>query len=123
MKNSKLAVYGTLRNGRRDTWKVDGYELVFPGHRNFPAAMVRDESNGLVVEVIDIDDFDLKRYDDYEGVDHGLYERRKVKAYNKKEEVDAWMYTIGTALMQGNKVFEIVPNKDWMCEECLKLRT
>jgi gamma-glutamylcyclotransferase (GGCT)/AIG2-like uncharacterized protein YtfP len=39
MKNSKLAVYGTLRNGKRDTWKVDGYSLVFPGHRDFPAAL------------------------------------------------------------------------------------
>ena len=123
MKTNKLAVYGTLRNGSRDTWKVDGYSLVFPGHRNYLAAFLDNGRTGMVVEVMDIDSSDLIFYDRYEGVEYGLYERRKVKAYNEDEEVDAWMYTIGPALMQGSSVFEMVPNKDWMCEECLKLRT
>ena len=87
MRTNKLAVYGTLRDGKRDTWKVDGYSLV------------------------------------YEGISSGLYERRIVNAYNNDEEVEAWMYTIGSALMQGSGVFEMVPKKDWMSKECLKLRT
>ena len=72
MKTSKLAVYGTLRDGKRDTWKVDGYSLVFPGHRNYPAALLDDDSNGLVVEVMDVDNVDLSGYDRYEGVQYGL---------------------------------------------------
>ena len=123
MKTNKLAVYGTLRNGERDTWKVDGYSLVFPGHRNYTAAFIDENKNEMVVEIIDVDNIDLAGYDQYEGVSHGLYERRMVKAYNDDDEVDAWMYTIGPALLQNGGVFELVPKKDWMSEECLKLRT
>ena len=122
MKTNKLAVYGTLRNGKRDTWNVDGYLMLFPGHRNFPVAMVDDSQKELVVEVIDVNESDIHNYDIYEGVDAGLYERRMVKAYNDKEEIDAWMYTMGTLLMQHKNVFQMVPKKDWMCEECLNLR-
>ena len=123
MKTNKLAVYGTLRNGERDTWKVDGYSLVFPGHRHYPAAFIDENQNEMIVEVIDVDNMDLAGYDRYEGVSYGLYERRMVKAYNDDDEVDAWMYTIGPALLQNNTVFELVPKKDWMSEDCLKLRT
>jgi gamma-glutamylcyclotransferase (GGCT)/AIG2-like uncharacterized protein YtfP len=122
MKTNKLAVYGTLRDGKRDTWKVDGYSLVFPGHRNYPAAFIDENQNEMVVEIIDVDDMDLAGYDQYEGVSYGLYERRMVKAYNDDDEVDAWMYTIGPALLQNGGVFELVPKKDWMSEDCLKLR-
>lgn len=122
MKNSKLAVYGTLRNGKRDTWKVDGYSLVFPGHRDFPAALTDRKQKGLVVEVFDVDDIDMVGYDRYEGVDSGLYERKLVTAYRKGKEVEAWMYTIGSYLLQYCNIFEYVPKKDWMSEECLKLR-
>tara|TARA_R110002012_G_scaffold131816_1_gene284442 strand:+ start:84 stop:455 length:372 start_codon:yes stop_codon:yes gene_type:complete len=122
MKTNKLAVYGTLRNGKRDTWKVDGYLMLFPGHRNFPAAMLNEGQKGMIVELIDVDESDIYNYDIYEGVDSGLYERRIVKVYNDKKEVDAWMYTIGTLLMQHNNVFQVVPKKDWMSKECLNLR-
>jgi len=122
MKLNKLAVYGTLRSGNQDTWKVDGYSLVFPGHRNYPAAMPDDSQKGIVVEVIDVDEFDIMSYDSYEGVSSGLYERRITKAYNEKDEVDAWIYTMGPLLFQNKNVFEFVPKKDWMSKECLKLR-
>ena len=121
MKTNKLAVYGTLRNGKRDTWKVDGYILVFPGHRNYPAAMMDDNAKDMIVEVMDVDDFDIAGYDRYESIDTGLYERRIVKAHNENEDVDAWMYTIGAALLQGTKVFEMVPKQDWLSKECLIL--
>jgi len=123
MKTNKLAVYGTLRNGNRDTWKVDGYLLVFPGHRIYPAALPDYESKNMVVEVMDVDRSDIASYDSYESLDTGLYERRIVKAYNNEEEVDAWMYTIGPALLQGTKVLQKVPKQDWMSKECQSLRT
>tara|TARA_R100000742_G_C4226068_1_gene48668 strand:- start:183 stop:554 length:372 start_codon:yes stop_codon:yes gene_type:complete len=122
MITNKLAVYGTLRNGSRDTWKVDGYLLVFPGHRSYPAALPDHEAKDMVVEVMDVDKSDITSYDAYESLDTGLYERRIVKAYNDKEEVDAWMYTIGPALLQGTKVFEMVPKQDWMSKKCRSLR-
>jgi hypothetical protein len=42
--------------------------------------------------------------------------------HNKSDVIDAWMYTIGAALLQGTKVFEMVPKQDWMSKECLNLR-
>jgi|TARA_X000001388_G_C2232725_1_gene123838 gamma-glutamylcyclotransferase (GGCT)/AIG2-like uncharacterized protein YtfP len=123
MKNSKLAVYGTLRNGKRDTWKVDGYSLVFPGHRDFPAALPDRKQKGMIVEVFDVDDIDMVSYDRYEGVDSNLYHRKIVSAYKGEEEVEAWMYIIGSSLLQYCQLFELVPNKDWMSKQCLKLRT
>ena len=123
MKTNKLAVYGTLRNGKRDTWKVDGYLLVFPGHRDFPAAMIDSNAKGAIVEVIDVDVGDMIGYDRYENVKSGLYERRIVNAYKPNgDEVEAWMYTVGPALLQYNGVFEVLPNQDWFSEECVSLR-
>ena len=122
MKTNKLAVYGTLRNGKRDTWKVNGYLLVFPGHRMYPAALPSWSAKDMVVEVFDVDRADITSYDSYESLDTGLYERRIVEAYNEDEKVEAWMYTIGSALLQGTKVFERVPKQDWMSKECRNLR-
>ena len=93
---------------------------MFPGHRRFPAALPDENQTGLVVEVMTVDDYDLASYDIYEGISSGLYERRMVDVYNDDDNIEAWMYTIGSALMQGSGVFEMVPKKDWMSEECLK---
>ena len=122
MKTSKLAVYGTLRNGKRDLWNVNGFSLVFPAHRHYPAAMHDRKAKNMKVEVIDVDDADIANYDIYESISTGLYERRKVKVHNKYETIDAWMYTIGAALLQGTKVFEMVPKQDWLSEECQSLK-
>jgi gamma-glutamylcyclotransferase (GGCT)/AIG2-like uncharacterized protein YtfP len=122
MKTNKLAVYGTLRNGNRDTWKVDGFSLVFPGHRIYPAAMVDSNAKDMVVEVVDVDEQDIAGYDRYESIDTGLYERRIVKVRKDDKKIDAWMYTIGPALLQGTKVFQQVPKQDWFSKECLNLR-
>jgi len=122
MKTNKLAVYGTLRNGKRDIWKVDGYTLVFPGHRDYPAALIDNERKGMLVELMDVDASDIMGYDRYESVNTGLYERRIVNAYKDDKEVEAWMYTIGPALLQYNGVFEMVPKQDWLSEECLNVR-
>ena len=122
MKTNKLAVYGTLRSGDRDTWNVNGFSLVFPGHSHFPAAIHDSEAKGMVVEVMDVDNADIAGYDYYESIDTGLYERRLVKVNKKDKVIDDWMYTIGPALLQGTKVFEKVPKQDWLSEECLNLR-
>ena len=37
----KLAVYGTLRNGDKNTGRVKNTSLVYPGHQKFPA-MIQD---------------------------------------------------------------------------------
>ena len=100
MRTNKLAVYGTLRNGKRDTWKVDGYSLVFPGHRSYPAALINEDAKDMVVEVMDVDRGDIMGYDIYESISTGLYERRIVNAHNDEEDIEAWMYTIGPEFLQ-----------------------
>ena len=121
MKIDKLAVYGTLRDGKKDTWIVDGYDLYFPGHRNYPAAMPNEDATGLVVEILDVDEQDIAGYDVYESVGMGLYERRKVTAKKNDKEIEAWMYTIGTLMLQNTGVFQKVPSKDWFSDKCQKL--
>jgi gamma-glutamylcyclotransferase (GGCT)/AIG2-like uncharacterized protein YtfP len=123
MKTDKLAVYGTLRNGKRDTWKVDGYQIVFPGHYSYPAALMDKNAKGAIVEIIDVDNYDLDGYDIYENIKTGLYERRIVNIYNDDgDKADAWMYIIGPALMQYNKVFELVPEQNWLSKRAKRKR-
>jgi len=123
MKTDKLAVYGTLRNGKRDTWKVDGYQIVFPGHYSYPAALMDKNAKGAIVEIIDVDNYDLDGYDIYENIKTGLYERRIVNVYNDDgDKADAWMYIIGPALMQYNKVFELVPEQNWLSKRAKRKR-
>tara|TARA_R100000656_G_scaffold20634_3_gene18435 strand:- start:193 stop:573 length:381 start_codon:yes stop_codon:yes gene_type:complete len=123
MKTDKLAVYGTLRNGKRDTWKVDGYQIVFPGHYSYPAALMDKNAKGAIVEIIDVDNYDLDGYDIYENIKTGLYERRIVNIYNDDGgKADAWMYIIGPALMQYNKVFELVPEQNWLSKRAKRKR-
>ena len=123
MKTDKLAVYGTLRNGKRDTWKVDGYQIVFPGHYSYPAALMDKDAKGAIVEIIDVDNYDLDGYDIYENIKTGLYERRIVNIYNDDgDKADAWMYIIGPALMQYNKVFELVPEQNWLSKRAKRKR-
>ena len=117
---NKLAVYGTLRNGKRETCKVDGYSLVYPGHYNYPAAIINNSSKGMVVEVMEVGQEDIDNYDVYEGIDTGLYDRRVVTAYNGKKETKAWMYTAGPLLLQHKNVFELVPQQDWLSKKSKK---
>ena len=41
---SKLAVYGTLRDGKRDTYRIKDVSLVFPSHRSYPTIL--SDTNG-----------------------------------------------------------------------------
>ena len=120
---NKLAVYGTLRNGKRKTYRVDGFSLVYPGHYHYPAAIINNNSSGMLVELMDVGKEDINGYDIYEGVESGLYDRRKITAYDKDRKVDAWMYTEGPLLLQHKNVFELVPKQDWLSQKSKKKRT
>jgi len=40
----KLAVYGTLRSGNKNTGILENSSLVFPGHHTFPAVIQNNRS-------------------------------------------------------------------------------
>ena len=110
----KLAVYGTLRNGNKNTGRVKNTSLVYPGHQRFPAMIQDYEGSGTVVELHDVTSEDLAQYDLYEGIAMGLYERVKVSVEldsGKKEK--AWAYVAGPKLLDMVSVFKEIPNGDW----------
>ena len=74
----RLAVYGTLRRGFEDTGKIEGFSLVFPGHKHFPALIKNEKGKGAVVEVTEATKEELNMYDMYESVKDGLYIRTTV---------------------------------------------
>mgnify|MGYP003110903735 CR=1 FL=1 len=119
---NKLAVYGTLRNGKRKTYKINGFSLVYPGHYRYPAAIINNNSTGMVIELLDVEQEDINGYDIYESVDSGLYDRRKVTVYENDKEINAWMYTAGPLLLQHKTVFELVPEQDWLSKKSKKKR-
>jgi len=110
----KLAVYGTLRDGNKNTGRVKDTSLVYPGHQRFPAMIQDYEGKGTVVEVHDVKSEDLARYDLYEGVNMGLYERVKVDVkMDSGEKIKTWVYVAGSQLLKLVDVFEEIPNGDW----------
>ena len=82
----RLAVYGTLRDGKSPTYRIKDVSLVYPGHEHYPAVIKNKEGKGAVVEVINVDSYDLDYYDKYESIDSGLYVREKIDVYTKKDE-------------------------------------
>tara|TARA_R110002020_G_scaffold58750_5_gene161003 strand:+ start:11525 stop:11893 length:369 start_codon:yes stop_codon:yes gene_type:complete len=116
----KLAVYGTLRKGSKQTYRVKDVSLVFPGHKNFPAIIKNKEGKGAVVELLGVDDADLISYDNYEGVSSGLYTREKINVEGALT-TKAWIYIAGPLLMSYKSVFEEVPEQDWLSQKTQKL--
>lgn len=111
----KLAVYGTLRNGKRPTYRLKDVSLVYPGHDNYPAIIKNKEGKGAVVEIIDVDNADIMSYDKYESIDTGLYTREKIDVYDGDTPfTKAWVYIAGPLLMQHQSVFKEVPSQDWI---------
>jgi gamma-glutamylcyclotransferase (GGCT)/AIG2-like uncharacterized protein YtfP len=110
----KLAVYGTLRNGSKNTGILENSSLVYPGHNTFPAVIQNQKGSGTVVEVHEVSEEDLKRYDMYESIDSGLYRRIKtdVKMDNGDME-NVWVYVAGDELMQRSNSFRIIESGDW----------
>tara|TARA_R100000742_G_C4263194_1_gene81047 strand:+ start:744 stop:1151 length:408 start_codon:yes stop_codon:yes gene_type:complete len=110
----KLAVYGTLRNGRKDVGKVEGFSLVFPGTLSYPALIKNEKGKGAIVELMEVEDEDLSMYDRYENVDGGLYIRTTVEVTLPNEEKEkAWIYVAGPLLWQKSSSFTEVPDQDW----------
>ena len=117
----RLAVYGTLRRGYEETGKVEGFSLVFPGHRNFPALVKNEKGKGAVVEVIKVDKEELIMYDKYESTDSGLYIRTTVDVIldDTEEKEKCWIYVAGPLLWQSSSMFTEVPDGDWLSPKTL----
>ena len=105
----RLAVYGTLRDGKSPTYRIKDVSLVYPGHEHYPAVIKNKEGKGAVVEVINVDSYDLDYYDKYERID----------VYTKKDEpfTKAWIYMAWPTLMQSKSVFKEVPRQDWLSQK------
>ncbi|MFH1496951.1 MAG: gamma-glutamylcyclotransferase family protein [Verrucomicrobiota bacterium] len=85
-----LFVYGTLKRGCKNHAHMAGQSLVADarsvgGHRlydlgDYPG-LVPDptEPDGVIGEIWSVDAAALRRLDDFEGVDEGLYARRPIK--------------------------------------------
>ena len=117
----RLAVYGTLRRGYEETGKVEGFSLVFPGHRNFPALVKNEKGKGAVVEVIKVDKEELIMYDKYESTDSGLYIRTTVDVIldDTEEKEKGGIYVAGPVLWQNTSMFTEVPDGDWLSPKTL----
>lgn len=117
----RLAVYGTLRRGYPDTGRIEGFSLVFPGTKSFPALIKNTKGKGAVVEVIDVTEDDLNQYDMYEGVRDGLYIRTTADVIldDTKEKEKCWVYVAGPLLWQSSSMFTEVPDGDWLSRKTL----
>ena len=110
----KLAVYGTLRSGNKNTGILENSSLVYPGHHTFPAVIQNKNGSGTVVEVHDVTEEDLARYDMYEGIDSGLYRRVKTDVKMDSGDIEnVWVYVAGDELMQRSNSFEVIKSGDW----------
>lgn len=118
----RLAVYGTLRRGRPEIGKVEGFSLVFPGTKSYPALVKNVNGKGAVVELLDVSKEDLNMFDMYENVDGGLYIRTTVDVnLFDGEKEKAWIYVAGPVLWESSKLFTEVPDGDWFSEKTMKL--
>jgi|TARA_R110000824_G_scaffold218872_2_gene405634 gamma-glutamylcyclotransferase (GGCT)/AIG2-like uncharacterized protein YtfP len=110
----KLAVYGTLRSGNKNTGILENSSLVYPGHKQFPAVIQNKKGKGTVVEVHDVTESDIKRYDIYEGISSGLYRRVKAKVKMDGGDLeDVWVYVAGDELIQRSNMFTEIQSGDW----------
>lgn len=109
-----LAVYGTLRDFKTKKGKVSGFSLVFPAMtKAFPAA-IREWEDSIVVELKEIEDYEIHEYDKYENVKGGLYKREDVIVeLPDGDKVEAWMYVAGPVITQDTGIYEKIKDNDW----------
>ena len=102
-----VAVYGTLRNGKRPTGTVYGGRMMFPGHERFPAWLhPAIEPKPATVEIAEVDGDTLASWDVREGTAGGMYVRRLVPIVldaANGQWCEAWIYAAGPRLLQGQK--------------------
>jgi len=111
---NKIAVYGTLRRGEGNLGRIENTSLVYPGHQTFPAIIQNSKGKGTVVEVRDVTEEQLMRYDMYEGVASGLYKRIKTSVdMQDGTKEDAWVYVAGDEMMQRSTSFQVIQSGDW----------
>lgn len=109
----KVFVYGTLRTGSKETYKVPGrlYSLGwFPGIK---LTQDGDETSKVVCELREVDDETLQEFDDYEGYykdnpEGSLYIRQKITS---EEGVEAWIYVYNRPDFL--EPADLIPSGDW----------
>ena len=111
----KLAVYGTLRCGNSATGRITGTALFYPGHRSFPAMVYRPGNSFTIVELQNVSSEQLSKYDEYEGVSAGIYQRVQLPVeMDDGSHVLAWVYVAGEKLLANVRDFEeIALTVDW----------
>ena len=110
----KIAVYGTLRRGEGKLGMIENKSLVYPGHQTFPEVIQNLKGKGTVVEVRDITEEQLMRYDMYEGISSGLYRRVKTDVEMEDGTTEsAWVYVAGDEMMQRSNSFKVIQSGDW----------
>lgn len=101
----KVAVYGTLRprdgKGQYEeaTHYLSGYRM-YNYHDKFPyVEKSTDESDIVLVNILEVDDKGLDHLDRYEGVDNGLYTREQEEVWSRDDDTPetelAWVYVAG----------------------------
>lgn len=86
MSKNIIAVYGTLRNGKDSIDHIKG-TMLHCGH--FPSIKHHKDGELVEIEIKHVTEEQLKYYDQYEGLDSGLYKRVKVTTENG---LKVWLY-------------------------------
>ena len=74
------------------------------------------------IKQMDVSPEELNMYDEYEGVDNGLYIRTTVPVTLDSGETEkAWIYVAGPQLWQNSNSFTEVPEGDWHSMKTLKM--
>jgi len=101
MRMDTVAVYGTLRRGKRPV-ALRGYRLFQPKGMPFPTAIKTNDSSMITVELIPVSDVQLNGLDRYEGVPD-LYQRSEVDSSDLLDGCDVvgslYIYLASRGLM------------------------
>ena len=117
MSRVKVAVYGTLKSfhpnssllGRDAKVVAQGIRVPNTSMYNigwFPGVVHDDNGPGVDVEIVEVNDTDMKHLDDYEGVDAGLYVREEIDLPNGDK---SFMYFFN----RGTEGYPLVPSGKW----------